>query len=226
VVLEVIATTVEDGVAAEEGGADRLEVVRELDRGGLTPSLGLVDALLARVRIPLRVMVRIEEPFVPSSPDVVEGMLAEARALARLPIDGIVFGSLAAGHTIDLDVLRRMAAAAAPHPITFHRAFELAEPVAALAALASVPAVDRVLTSAGEGTCGDRVARLRAWRDASGGHPDLLFAAGVDPAALRAAVAAGFEIHVGRAARAGQQVGGAVTAEAVTAVRRAALPSI
>jgi hypothetical protein len=38
-------------------------------------------------------------------------------------------------------------------------------------------------------------------------------------------VAEGFEIHVGRAARAGQQVGAAVTAEAVAALRRAALPS-
>ena len=86
--LEVIASTLEDGVAAEAGGADRLEVVRDLDRGGLTPAIALVEALLARVRLPLRVMVRVEEPFVPTSPAVIARMCEEARTFAALPTDG------------------------------------------------------------------------------------------------------------------------------------------
>jgi copper homeostasis protein len=220
VVLEVIASTIEDGVEAEAGGADRLEVVRELDRGGLTPDLALVEGLLARVTRPLRVMVRVEEPFVPTSTAVVDRMCAEARALAALPVDGIVFGALSADHAIDLEVLRRFAEAAAPRAITFHRAFELApDPVAALAALATVPQVDRVLTSAGEGTADARVGLLRRWRDAAPSRPALLFAAGLDPEAIRTAAAEGFEVHVGRAARAGHRIEGAVTAALVAAVR-------
>jgi copper homeostasis protein len=222
-VLEVIATTLEDGVEAAAGGADRLEVVRELDRGGLTPALGLVERLLSRVRLPLRVMVRSEEPFVPTSPDAVARMCDEARALARLPIDGVVFGALAPDHTIDLDLLQRLAEAAAPHPITFHRAFELApDPVAALGALAGIASVDRVLTSAGEGSAEARVGRLRGWRDRAARRPALLFAAGLDTAAIRAAADAGFEVHVGRAARAGHRIDGGVTAAMVAAVRQAA----
>ena len=107
--LEVIATTLEDGLEAEAGGADRLEVVRDLDRGGLTPPVAIVEALLARVRLPLRVMVRVEEPFVPTSPAVVAQMCEEARALASLPIDGLVFGTVTDAHEIDLDALRRFA---------------------------------------------------------------------------------------------------------------------
>src|SRR6188474_594629 len=56
--LEVIATSLEDAVEAEAGGADRIELVRDLAAGGMTPPLDLVDAVLSRVRIPVRVMVR------------------------------------------------------------------------------------------------------------------------------------------------------------------------
>jgi copper homeostasis protein len=220
VVLEVIASTIEDGVEAQSGGADRLEVVRDLDRGGLSPDVALVEGLLARVTLPLRVMVRAEEPFVPTSEDVVSRMCAEARVLARLPIDGIVFGALAADHSIDLEVLRRLAEASAPRAITFHRAFELApDPVAALGALSTVAQVDRVLTSAGEGAAEDRVGRLRAWRDGAPSTPALLFAAGLDAAAIAAAAEAGFEVHVGRAARVGHRTEGAVSAALVAGVR-------
>ncbi len=76
--LEVIVQSVDDAVAAEQGGADRLELVRDLGRDGLTPDLALADAICARVRVPVRVMIREEEPFVASSPAVIERMLAES----------------------------------------------------------------------------------------------------------------------------------------------------
>src|ERR1043165_9596676 len=56
-VLEVIVCCVADAVEAQKGGASRLEVVRELDRGGLTPSIQLVQAIKDAVDLPLRVMV-------------------------------------------------------------------------------------------------------------------------------------------------------------------------
>jgi len=225
--LEVIATTLEDGVEAEAGGADRLEVVRDLDRGGLTPPVAIVEALLARVRLPLRVMVRVEEPFVPTSPAVVMRMCEEARALAALPIDGLVFGTVTDAHEIDVDILRRFADAAAPRAVTFHRAFELApDPVAALAALSHVSVVDRVLTSAGDGSADTRVGRLVEWRTAAGAQPQLLFAAGMDEAAVSAAARAGFEVHVGRAARHGHTTGGRVSAALVSRVRHAMVHAV
>jgi copper homeostasis protein len=146
-------------------------------------------------------------------------MCDEARAIAALPVEGLVFGALAAGHALDLDALRRVADAAAPRAITFHRAFELApDPVAALQTLSSVSAVDRVLTSAGEGAADARVARLAAWRSAAP-WPALLFAAGTDPAAIEAGARAAFEVHVGRAAREGYTTSGPVRAALVAGVK-------
>ena len=61
--MEVIAETVEDAREAEQGGAGRIELVRDLSRGGLTPLPALIDAVVHAVRIPVRVMVRESEPF-------------------------------------------------------------------------------------------------------------------------------------------------------------------
>ena len=66
--LEVIVQSVEDALAAEAGGADRLEVVREIERDGLSPSLDLVRAISSATRVPLRVMVRESNTFTVSGP--------------------------------------------------------------------------------------------------------------------------------------------------------------
>src|ERR1051326_4745406 len=62
-VLEVIVCCVADAVEAQKGGASRLEVVRDLDRGGLTPSIQLVQAIKDAVDLPLRVMVRESDGY-------------------------------------------------------------------------------------------------------------------------------------------------------------------
>ena len=56
--LEVIVTTLEEALLAEQGGAGRLELVANLAAGGLTPDLGLVQRVIAAVRIPVNVMIR------------------------------------------------------------------------------------------------------------------------------------------------------------------------
>ena len=42
ILIEVATGTVDDAVAAREGGADRVELSSALELGGLTPSLGAV----------------------------------------------------------------------------------------------------------------------------------------------------------------------------------------
>ena len=61
--LEVIVQTVADARAAARGGADRLEVVRAIHDGGLTPDLAVVRQIAAEVSLPLRVMVRENSGF-------------------------------------------------------------------------------------------------------------------------------------------------------------------
>lgn len=216
--LEVIATSVDDAAAAEQGGAARVELVAALDRGGLTPPLALVDAVLARVRIPVRVMVRETESHEVPDPAVRARLVESARALAPRPIGGLVFGALVDGR-VDEPLLAAIAEAGR-HAITFHRAFEaIAGKTAALETLRPYR-VDRVLCDGGPGDWPTRAARLAEWSRRAG--PDLLMLAGggVTDEALVALSAepALREVHVGRLVREPATAEGRVSAPRVAAL--------
>lgn len=85
--LEVIVLSVDEGVAAEQGGATRLEVVREIEAEGLTPEVALVERLLARVTIPLRVMIRPRNAFVLDDEAHRDEVRRDAARFADLPVD-------------------------------------------------------------------------------------------------------------------------------------------
>ncbi len=154
--LEVIACSVADAVAAAAGGADRLELVRDLEAGGLTPPLELVRDVLAAVRIPVRVMLREEEDFFVREAKKIERLCWLARSCAELSVatsrvNGLVLGFLTGqpdAPRIDHTLLAQVLASAPGTKATFHRAFE-AVPDArqALRELKRHPQIDRILTS-------------------------------------------------------------------------------
>ncbi len=77
-ILEVIVCSVADAVAAERGGANRLEIISHYEAGGLTPALELVREITVTVSIPARVMLRETEPFVVRDAAEVERQCARA----------------------------------------------------------------------------------------------------------------------------------------------------
>ena len=201
--LEVIATSVADAVAAERGGADRLELVVDLSRGGMTPPLTLVDEILAHVGIPIRVMVRETEAHVIADPALAERLAAAASEIAMRPVDGLVFGAIRDGR-VDVALTNRIARAGAERPITFHRAFEeIADQRAGIASLSSLAAVDRILTSGGPGDWATRITRLADLALAGGSRIGILVGGGVTSAMLPdiAAIPGIREVHLGRGAR-------------------------
>src|SRR5689334_20824832 len=110
-VLEVIACSVADALAAQRGGASRLEVVRDLDRGGLTPPVELVRAIKDAVDLPLRVMVRESGGYAIGGDAELARLCAAAEAFAKLGVDGLVLGFLQDG-AVDLELTARVLAAA------------------------------------------------------------------------------------------------------------------
>src|SRR3954471_9416082 len=121
--LEVIVASVADAVAAADGGADRLEVLRDLARGGLTPPVELVQQIQRAVTLPLRVMVRESDGFTCASDDERRVLVGQAASFAGLGVDGIVVG-WTRGHEIDDDTLARVLEAAPSLRATFHHAFD------------------------------------------------------------------------------------------------------
>lgn len=219
--LEIIVCSVSDAVEAARGGADRLEVARDMDRHGLTPSIGVVREIQRAVRLPLRVMVREHDDFQCDRPGELARLRESARDLESLGVDGIVLGFERHG-AIDEAALAAVLAAAPRTRATFHRAFDAAvDPLAALNALRRFSQVDRVLTAGGEGSWPERCNRLEAL--AAHAHPriTILPGAGIDAVALGhiARTPLLTEAHVGSAARVPPAPSGAVSAEAVRRLR-------
>lgn len=176
--IEVIAQSVGDAVAAEAGGADRLELVRDLDQDGLTPPPAFVRAVRAAVRIPVYVMVRPWDRFT-LAPGEREVVVAEARAAVGAGAHGLVFGYLDADGGLDVAALAAVRAAVGPGiGLTFHRAFDrLAEPEAALPLLAA-HGVERILTSGGASTALEGQDRLRRLVPLAAAHGLIVMAGG------------------------------------------------
>jgi copper homeostasis protein len=203
VLLEVIVQSVADATEAEAGGADRLEVVREIERDGLTPPLDLVRSLLSTTSLPLRVMVRESDGFSVKSPRELLTLQRAFADLADLGVHGAVVG-FARGDALDLDLVASVLAVAPGLPVTLHRAFDTVhDPEAAIDAALAFPQIDRILTSGGSGDWAERCERLTAWSRRAGPRISILPGGGVDEHALRALAAcpAISEVHVGKAAR-------------------------
>ena len=216
-VLEVIVQTVADAVQAAAGGADRLEVVRDVCVGGLTPASDLVRRIQDATALPLRVMVREREGFLMESVDVAALRDAVTR-LASLGVDGLVIGFLQNAEP-DIEALRTVLAPAASIPVTFHRAFDAVnDPLTAIDRLVGVPQIDRILTSAGEGDPPFvRCERLHSYSQQAGDRIGIIAGAGIDEHVLGVIATTGCvrEVHVGRAARDGSDPNGPVSAARV-----------
>jgi copper homeostasis protein len=160
--LEVIVTSLQDAREAEAGGADRLEIVRDLEVGGLTPPFALVQEIIAGVATPARVMVRETASFTVKGKPEMDRLLRTMEGLASLPIDGVVLGFLDNGR-VDLRTTARILSKAPWLRATFHRAFEeTLAPFDDLAVLENLPQVDRILTSGGAGAWNEKAGKLEA----------------------------------------------------------------
>lgn len=183
--LEVITTSVTDAMAAECGGAHRLELISRFDLGGLTPPLELVRTVVASVRIPVRVMLRDKEDFDVKDESERAQLCAQAGQLATTSIDGLVCGFLRDGD-LDEDLLARVINSAPNLRVTFHRAFEdLRNPIAAIQRLKRFPQVDRILTSGTGATIAQRIAQLAACEDTAQPEIAILAGGGMDEEMVR-----------------------------------------
>src|SRR5690349_19831925 len=100
VLLEICVDSVEACVAAEKGGADRLELCTGLVEGGTAPSAGTIGLARERTRLPIVVLVRPRRgDFLYSTAelDTIERDVELARAAGA---SGVAIGALRADGTI------------------------------------------------------------------------------------------------------------------------------
>ena len=146
--FEICANSVESCLAAQEGGADRVELCAGIPEGGTTPSYGeikLARKLLTKTK--LHVIIRPRGGDFLYTPLELERMEEDIRICRELGVDGVVFGCLTEEGEIDRKANRRLVELARPMSITFHRAFDrTADPMKALEDIISL-GCNRILTS-------------------------------------------------------------------------------
>lgn len=222
-VVEVIACSVSDAIEAQRGGAGRLEIIRDFHRGGLTPSLELVQNILDAVTLPVRVMLREGDSYEVVGEVEREKLCAAATKLSALNldgVDGVVLGFLRKGE-IDVELTEWVLSCAPNLTATFHHAFEEAEdPFTAIRVLKRLKQVDRILTSGGTGEWPEKIERLSRYQEEAGPEIEILAGGGIDQQSIRMICeATGIrEFHVGRSAREPASAAGAVRFERVKAL--------
>lgn len=197
--IEACIESVDDALAAERAGAQRLELCADLAAGGTSPSAGLIRTVASKVNIPVFVMVRPRAGDFLYSGSEIEVMLKDAAAARGFGAHGIVSGALNANGTVDDEATAALIEAAHPLPFTFHRAFDftrdLDESLDFLAALGCT----RILTSGGAATAREGKDTLSRLRRESAGRVTIMAGGSVRASHIAdLAAATGIrEFHIG-----------------------------
>jgi copper homeostasis protein len=180
VLLEVPVASVEDALAARQGGADRLELNAGLSLGGLTPSLGSLIELKVAVTLPVFVMIRPRPGGFAYGEADFKVMQRDAELALAHGADGIVFGILTAEGHVDGDRCRRLLRQLGDRPAVFHRAFDVTpNPYAALEELIDL-GFRRVMTSGQEESAYNGAALIAELLRQSAGRIEVLPAGGIN----------------------------------------------
>lgn len=189
-ILEVIATSSDDCAAAEQAGADRIELCAALEVGGLTPSLGLMAEARAATRLPIVAMLRPRAGGACYTAGEFAAMRRDAAALVDAGAGSLVFAALHANGTVDCARCAQIVALAAGRQTVFHRAFDLTpDPAAALEALIAL-GFTRVLTSGGAANAPGGAESIARLVQQAAGRIELLPGGGVTAANAPALLAA------------------------------------
>lgn len=178
--IEIAVDTVEAAVAAEGGGADRVELCGDLSVGGVTPAAALLRAVREQIRIPVFVMIRPRAgDFVYSAAEF-EEMKVSIVAAKGFGADGLVLGILKPDNRVDIQRAGELVSLAKPLPVTFHRAFD--DTVDLPQALEDVvqTGVTRILTSGGAASALEGAENIASLVDAAGERIVIVPGAGIN----------------------------------------------
>lgn len=177
--LEIIGMSVEDAVAIEKCGADRIELVSALTEGGLTPSYGLIEAVVNKIKIPVNVMIRHHaKSFVYSDEDI-KIMVRDIEKVKEIGANGVVFGMLDANNNIREDQLITLLEAAKGLDVTYHRAIDETDVIKSIKILNKYEGIKNVLTSAGKGNIAENIEKINEMKKYSG-HINILLGGGLN----------------------------------------------
>lgn len=201
ITVEVCVDSVASALAAERGGAQRIELCSDLLEGGVTPSLGLLSVVRKEISIGVHPIVRPRPGDFCYSDAEFEIMRRDIELAKREGADGVVLGILQSNGRVDVGRTRRLVELAQPLSVTFHRAFDVSANLLESFEDVCATGADRLLTSGGEQECLKGVGTVARLVQASEGRIKLMAGGriGIDNAATIIESTGVSEIHVGLA---------------------------
>ncbi len=178
--FEVCANSVASCLAAQEGGAQRVELCAGIPEGGTTPSYGEIAIAREMLGIKLHVIIRPRGGDFLYSPIEVRSMLKDIKMARTLGVDGVVFGCLTPKGDIDMPLMYDLMDAAKGMSVTFHRAFDVCRnPSKALEQIIDL-GCNRILTSGQQPTAEQGITTLKMLNEQAAGRIILLAGCGVN----------------------------------------------
>ena len=150
--VEVAVETLQSALAAERGGARRIELCANLDGGGTTPDAALVAAVTGRVGVPVAVIIRPRPGGFVYSHGEIRAMQRDIAAARALAVAGIVVGALSSDGRVHVELTRALVESAGGLPVTFHRAFDVTPSLPEALEDVIATGAKRLLTSGGAAT--------------------------------------------------------------------------
>ena len=158
--FEICANSAESCLAAQEGGAHRVELCASMPEGGTTPSFGEIKLARKLIDIRLHVIIRPRGGDFLYTPLELDIMEEDIRMARQAGADGVVFGCLTPEGELDMAAMQRLMKLSEGMSVTFHRAFDyVRNPQEALEQLVEL-GVDRILTSGQQPTAMQGVGLL------------------------------------------------------------------
>ena len=176
--LEVVVLHPRDVAGADEGGADRLFLVTDVEAGGLSPEPATVSAVCKETEVPVRVMLRLNDGLSTTGGEL-SRLVGLGEDYLSIGAEGLSFGFLTSDLDVDVEVCGYLADRLPEAPWTFHRAVDSALSTdRAWRQLAGLPGLDAVLSAGSP-------------RGLDAGCDDLVDRAGADPQVARLLMAGG-----------------------------------
>lgn len=181
VLIEACCGSVQEAVAAQHAGADRIELCAALPTGGVTPSQGMIDEARSALSIPIVAMVRPREGGPCPPGEDFRAAVRDVRHAFAAGADEVITGFLDRTRRVDRDRNRALIEAAEGRPMAFHRVFDMCPDLDE--ALEDVVELGfcRILTSGGAASVETGLAGLRRLVDRAQGRLTILPGGGVRP---------------------------------------------